>query len=193
MSFWKKLFGAEELPKAGIAKKGSNQPATASGPRPPSIHDAATSGDLGKVKALLKGNPDLIDKSGMTPLHWAASRGHKDVAELLLANKADVNARNTGPTRLNIGMTPLHYAAGSGHKAVVELLVANGADVNARSGRVTPLHLAARDGHKNVAELLLANKADVNARDNTGDTPLHYAAWMNQPDAKAGTWEAVVE
>ena len=27
-----------------------------------------------------------------TPLHWAAQEGHKDVAELLLGHKADVNS-----------------------------------------------------------------------------------------------------
>ena len=44
--------------------------------------------------------------------------GHKDVAELLLANKADVNARD------NDGDTPLHMAAMKGHKDMVELLLA---------------------------------------------------------------------
>ncbi len=61
------------------------------------IHDAAQNGDLAKVKALLKANPDLVsskDTNGMTPLHCAAVKGHKDVAELLLANKAEVNARD---------------------------------------------------------------------------------------------------
>src|ERR1035438_7582111 len=143
MSFWKKLFGGEKLPKAGIAQKEPPPLSAASGPQPPSIHDAAANGDLGTVKALLKGNPGLVDKSGMTPLHWAAARGHKDVAELLLANGADVNAKNTGTTGLNTGLTPLHYAAGSGHKDVAELLLANKADVNAKSDRVTPLHLVA--------------------------------------------------
>jgi ankyrin repeat protein len=48
------------------------------------------------------------------------------VAELLLKNKADVNARN------DFGDTPLHAAAMWGHQGVAELLLANGADVNAR-------------------------------------------------------------
>ena len=67
------------------------------------IHNAARDGDLEKVKALLKDNPDLVfskDTNGTTPLHWAAINGHKDVASLLLANKAAVNAKdNSGNTR----------------------------------------------------------------------------------------------
>ena len=42
------------------------------------------------------------DNKGKTPLHWAALSGHKDVVELLLASKAEVNAKN------NDGQTPLH-------------------------------------------------------------------------------------
>jgi hypothetical protein len=117
------------------------------------IHDAALEGDLAKVKALLNENPDLVlrkdDRYGMTPLHYAAAYGHKDVAELLLANKADVNAKD------NQGWTPLHYAALKGYADVAELLLANKAEVNAEANSGwTPLHYAAANGHKDVAELL---------------------------------------
>jgi ankyrin repeat protein len=87
------------------------------------IHDAAKRGDLEKVKALLKDNPNLVssrDTNGWMPLHAAASNGHKDVVELLLANKAEVNAKNTN------GATPLHLAASAGHKDVAELLRQHG-------------------------------------------------------------------
>ena len=78
------------------------------------IHDAARSGDLAKVRALLKSNPSLVfskDKSGGPPpgktgtviffdypkgrtaLHFAAENGHKNVAELLLVYKAEVDAK----------------------------------------------------------------------------------------------------
>jgi ankyrin repeat protein len=73
------------------------------------IHVAAQKGKLGKVKALLTGNPDLIsskDRDDMTPLHWAVQEGHKDVTKLLLANGADVNAKAVEV------QTPLHVAAG---------------------------------------------------------------------------------
>jgi ankyrin repeat protein len=45
------------------------------------IHDAAMNGDLAKVKAMLKANPDLVfsTEDGETPLHLAAMYGHKDV------------------------------------------------------------------------------------------------------------------
>src|ERR1035441_6479191 len=127
------------------------------------IHEAAKAGDLKKVKALLKDNPELVfskDTNGITPLYWAADRGNKDVVELLLASKAEVNAK------ANDGRTPLHAAsAHDDHRDVVELLLANKAEVNAKDkDGWTPLHFAALVGHKDVAELLLANRADVNAK-----------------------------
>src|ERR1035438_8758961 len=114
------------------------------------IHDAARNGDLEKVKALLKDNPDLVfseDSGGETPLHGAAFKGHKDVVELLLANKAKAEAKS------NNGVTSLHWAAENGHKDVVALLLAHGADVNARNkdGK-TPLHWAAVMGRKAVRD-----------------------------------------
>ena len=53
-------------------------------------------------------------------MHIAAGFGRKDVVELLLANKADVNATN------NNRDTPLHVAASEGHKDVAEVLRQHG-------------------------------------------------------------------
>jgi ankyrin repeat protein len=180
MSFWKKLFGVEESPKADVAERQATEPSAPANPPPipsppipaappeptvaqsgsaavgdpsGSFHDAVKGGDLEKVKALLKGNPELVFSStegfGWTPLHMAALYGYKDVAELLLANKAEVNAKDKG------GETPLHMAAMNGQKDVAELLLANKAEVNAKDrGGATPLHFAAANNHKDVAELL---------------------------------------
>ena len=111
--------------------------------------------------------------------------GHKEIVELLLANKAEVNAK------ANDGTTPLHAAAAGGHKDVAELLLANNADVNARNNKgETPLHrvlaLATDSRYKpetelgkrnqDMVELLVASNADVNAKDNNGSTPLDNPA-----------------
>ena len=83
------------------------------------------------------------------PLHCAAYKGFKDIVELLIANKADIDANN------NYGETPLHWTAVSGHEDVAELLLASGANVDAETERgVTPLHWAESRGHKDVADLL---------------------------------------
>ncbi len=143
-------------------------------------HEAAKSGNLKKLEALLKANPGLVsgrDDLGYTPLHWAAENGHKDVAELLLTHKADADAEGNG------GMTPLHMAAFRGHKEVAELLLAQKVDVNARNPNGnTPLYDAVQNSHKDVAELLLAHGADVMAKCESGNTPLHEAADRGNKD-----------
>ena len=46
------------------------------------------------------------DLGAYTPLHWATREGHKEIAELLIANGAGVNATDRG------GDTPLDLADG---------------------------------------------------------------------------------
>jgi ankyrin repeat protein len=64
----------------------------------------------------------LFDKLARhkTSLHWAAANGHRDIVELLLANKAEVNVKDQS------GETPLFAAAGAGYTNVAELLREHG-------------------------------------------------------------------
>ena len=59
------------------------------------IHDTAANGDLAGVQAELdKGVVvNAKDDDGRTPLHYMALKDRKEVAELLIANCANVNAR----------------------------------------------------------------------------------------------------
>jgi ankyrin repeat protein len=138
------------------------------------IHEAAKAGDLETVKTMLKSNSDLVFSEsdyGSTPLHLAAAYGKKDVALLLLASRAEVNAKDRR------GRTPLHRAAEKGCKELLELLLANHAEVNAKDRHgSTPLHEAAISGCKEEAALLLTNKAEVNAKGYAELTPLAQAA-----------------
>src|SRR5262249_23728343 len=100
---------------------------------------------------------------GGTPLHVATATGDQPLVELLLANKANVNAVNKN------GQTPLHSAVSSGRAGIATVLLAAGANVNAKTlgspnRDWTPLAFAIPQGHKDVVELLLKNRADPNVR-----------------------------
>lgn len=139
------------------------------------IHEAVRNGDVAKVKALLTANPELAILETFydaPPLCYAAVLDHKEVAELLLAYKADVNAKDQ-----HAKVSALHRAAGAGKKDVAELLIENGADVKAITGGAeqTPLHFAVIRSHKDVVELLIARGADLNTRDKNDMAPMDYA------------------
>ena len=62
------------------------------------ILDAVKYGDLEVVERLLSGDASLVhvrdEDSGATPLHCATVRGHRKIAELLIARGAEVNAKD---------------------------------------------------------------------------------------------------
>ncbi|XP_032230305.2 transient receptor potential cation channel subfamily A member 1 [Nematostella vectensis] len=115
------------------------------------------------------------DKSGSTPLHYAAKGGYPLDVELLLSRKRELASL----TNANED-TPLHIAVCNGWLNIVQLLLegsnvrmVNWLDKNER----TPLHLAAKHGHVDIVDFLLHTGASIQ-RDRYGQTALHLAAWV---------------
>lgn len=139
------------------------------------IHEAATRGDLVKVKALLEKDGRLLDAKGdheKQPMHWAAQAGHLEIVKLLLTKGAPVNCKNV------ISETPLHYASAMGHKEIAELLLAKGADVKAKTTNGdTPLNYAVQHNRTGIIGILIKKGADVLGKRENGWSMLHDAAW----------------
>lgn len=136
---------------------------------------AAMNGDLQTVQSLLQAGADVngAQGDGTTALHWAASRDDLDITRVLLAAKANVEAK----TRLN-QMTPLFMAAKNGNAPIVEALLKAGADAKAATNvGTTALMLAAAAGSPEAVQALLKAGADIHGKDvNQGQTALMFAA-----------------
>ena len=165
--YWAAMQGSKDLVEL-LTAKGATVEST--------IHLAARTGDLAKVKRFIEEGTDVNvkDKVGQTPLFSAVLADNNDVVKFLIAKGADVNAKN------GIGATPLNFVMMSSGK--VELLISKGADVNTKDKKgATPLHRACLrgQGQKDVVELLIAKGSNVNAkitdRSANGWTPLYFA------------------
>ncbi|CAG2245973.1 unnamed protein product [Mytilus edulis] len=84
------------------------------------------------IKDLWQGvlSEQLSVHQGATPIHEAAKRENVEVTDLLIRNKADVNATD------DVGVTPLHKAAEHGQVEVINVLIRNNAEVNATDNNV---------------------------------------------------------
>lgn len=156
--------------------------------------NAILNDDRARVRALLKAVPELATEpvkkarlamelphwiyAGDTPLHVAAAGYRLEIAKLLLAAGAEVNAK--GKHR---HATPLHYAADGGPErdakrqvAMIRLLLKAGADIHAQDKNgATALHRAVRTRCAEAVKCLLDAGADVTMRNKPGSTAFHLA------------------
>ena len=111
-----------------------------------------------------------FSKTGVTALHLAAHAGNADIAELLLDNGAQIDART-----LN-ARTALHIASIHGSLDVVKVLLARGCEIDARSmennEKKTALMKAAESCHLDIMDCLIEAGADFDLRDKFGCTAL---------------------
>jgi hypothetical protein len=143
---------------------------------------AVRAGDVARVAAILDRHPSLvratddkderdkpIDTRRMTLLHLCVAENQLEVAKLVIARGADLDARNLD------GRAPLHDAFEMGRDDLAELLVTSGATVDVVAA-------AAFGKHDRLLEILRADPAAANDL-STGGTPLGWAAYANDTRA----------
>jgi ankyrin repeat protein len=158
---------------------------------PASLHETTEMGRTPLLLAVTHGHTTAVQRllargaavrqDSWQPLHEAAARGHVAVARLLLAHRAEVDARQKGTD-----VTPLHLAAGHGHPDLVRLLLEKGARVDRpdKEGRTALFHAAAA-GQEGVVALLLKHGAKPRLPAKDGELPLHAAVSAGRPQVIA--------
>jgi ankyrin repeat protein len=124
-------------------------------------------------------------------LHTAVYHGFIEIAQLLIANEADVNSKG------GLRYSPLHYAVMEGHIEMINLLLDNGADIHQERDSdegdeentygFTPLLFAILKGRIDIAERLLERGAILNLNPTSDESPsaLHTAAQTGNTEMAA--------
>ena len=111
---------------------------------------ASLKGLLPVVVKLIERGAD-VNKPGWAPLHYAATKGHLDVMNVLLENHAYIDAASPN------GTTPLMMAAMYGTPSAVKLLLEAGADPALKNVQgLTAIDFAQRDKRLDSAEIIAA-------------------------------------
>lgn len=168
------LFGAEQKKYEGDTL-GNRPRATTKYVYDTSLVRAIKISDTDRVRTLMYANVNVNEKNyaGITPLTIAAEKGNMEIIKMLVEDgKAVVNDPSS------YGVTPLIAAAAAGNDKVVEYLVAQGADVTAKDdlGKTALIYAIGFDNPKLISSLIKLDNKAVNLPDNSGNTPLIYAA-----------------
>jgi ankyrin repeat protein len=150
------------------------------------IHLASAMGDVRRVDAFVRGNPEAVNArvtgsnktfagEGETPLALAARYGRRNAVEFLLARGA--LATNTP--------SPLPGAVQKGDRTIVQRLLGAGADPNSLGPHgYAALHAAAMSGNAAMIRLLLSRGARLDLKDKEHHgTPFDWAMYFKRPHA----------
>jgi ankyrin repeat protein len=128
---------------------------------------AALRGQKALVELLIWRDAD-VNKTGWTPLHYAASGGHADITQLLLDKSAYIDAESPN------GTTPLMMAAMYGSPEAVKLLLTEGADRHHKNQLgMTALDFAKQASRKDAIQLL----QEAASSPTTPVTPKQRGTW----------------
>jgi ankyrin repeat protein len=138
-------------------------------------------GEIGAIQKLfenIKVDATYRDEQGITPLHWAAIKGHYALCHFLVTCGADVNAKGG-----DVGATPILWAARTPRNYyVVNLLLEHGADpLRTDDQGFNLLQNSVMDGNVYQTLLLLYNDIPVDTPDDKGHTALMWAAYKGFP------------
>ena len=165
MKYWDDPSVLEKLSKAMGSAFGAGGPPGGEGEGDaedeeegePTVHTAASAGDVDTLKELLGGgaDADAKDEEGRTALHFSAGYGERACVDALLAAGAALNGTDDNDN------TPLHYAAGYGQPAIVQVLLDAGADGGAvnKDGK-TPAEVAALNGADDIVAMFKNDGGD---------------------------------
>lgn len=136
----------------------------------PPLKLAVIKGDWFIAKEILaqKGDPDIADADKRTPLFFVREN-HINLLELLIDNKANVNARD------NNGDTPLHYCAAL--PAIVTALLQAGANPSLKNNDSKASFQAVLESNPSDGEVIIAlSRAGsiISQTDQNGKNALHY-------------------
>ena len=140
-------------------------------------HWAALVGKLEVLELLhSRGAPidEVVEASGMRPLHWACSKGQITTVRYLFTLGCSLEAPEAR------GQTPLMLSAQGEHCVLLQWLLQRGVDVTKidRDGD-TALHWAAYKGSLHSVCMLIEAGIKPTLADSYGSTPLHLAVGRN--------------
>lgn len=141
--------GDAPVPAAPVGPAGSGNLNAVGDDGRTALQNAVAANDLARSERLLAvgADPNAVDATGWTALHYAAS---PEAVKLLIARGARMNSRSGS------GYTPLHAAAILNRHLVIAELLRNGADRSLKDkwGR-TALHHAMKNRHREAAGALV--------------------------------------
>lgn len=120
------------------------------------------------------------DENGLTALMIASYKNYKNIVEMLLKKKVDVNIKS------NIGLTAISFAVKGDNFDIIKLLIENNTDLNDRYEAYcyeTILDMATHNNNLCMVKLLLDNGCDPNTRSNYClANPIFIAAYCKYYD-----------